>query len=265
MNPTVKEPKKRFMTLKRREACLGWLFVSPALIGFSIFTFGSILYSFYLSMTDYDLVSTPKWVGFDNYIRAFTKDQYFYKYFGNTLYFVVTLVPIVLALSLLLAILINKKTSWVNNIYRVALFLPSITSTVAVSMVWLWIFNPDMGLINNFLMAIGLNDVPMWLEQAGTCHHACMADGRLLYDYVPCRSSDDTRNPVRSSGAGRRQRNPEVFPHHIAAFVEHNVCCHDSSGNRSVQYVRIHLYYDSRRSFGFDQYHDVLHLRTSLQ
>ena len=157
MNPTVKEPKKRFMTLKRREACLGWLFVSPALIGFSIFTFGSILYSFYLSMTDYDLVSTPKWVGFDNYIRAFTKDQYFYKYFGNTLYFVVTLVPIVLALSLLLAILINKKTSWVNNIYRVALFLPSITSTVAVSMVWLWIFNPDMGLINNFLMAIGLN------------------------------------------------------------------------------------------------------------
>lgn len=139
MNPTVKEPKKRFMTLKRREACLGWLFVSPALIGFSIFTFGSILYSFYLSMTDYDLVSTPKWVGFDNYIRAFTKDQYFYKYFGNTLYFVVTLVPIVLALSLLLAILINKKTSWVNNIYRVALFLPSITSTVAVSMVWLWI------------------------------------------------------------------------------------------------------------------------------
>ena len=163
MNPTVKEPKKRFMTLKRREACLGWLFVSPALIGFSIFTFGSILYSFYLSLTDYDLVSTPKWVGFDNYIRAFTKDQYFYKYFGNTLYFVVTLVPIVLALSLLLAILINKKTSWVNNIYRVALFLPSITSTVAVSMVWLWIFNPDMGLINNFLMAIGLNDVPMWL------------------------------------------------------------------------------------------------------
>lgn len=62
-----------------------------------------------------------------------------------------------------MAILINKKTSWVNNIYRVALFLPSITSTVAVSMVWLWIFNPDMGLINNFLMAIGLNDVPMWL------------------------------------------------------------------------------------------------------
>ena len=99
MNPTVKEPKKRFMTLKRREACLGWLFVSPALIGFSIFTFGSILYSFYLSLTDYDLLSAPKWVGFDNYIRAFTKDQYFYKYFGNTLYFVVTLVPIVLALS----------------------------------------------------------------------------------------------------------------------------------------------------------------------
>lgn len=156
MNPTVKEPKKRFMTLKRREACLGWLFVSPALIGFSIFTFGSILYSFYLSMTDYDLVSTPKWVGFDNYIRAFTKDQYFYKYFGNTLYFVVTLVPIVLALSLLLAILINKKTSWVNNIYRVALFLPSITSTVAVSMVLLFDLS---GHIHGFSKTQGTNAI----------------------------------------------------------------------------------------------------------
>ena len=136
-----KGTEKTVYDAETTRSLFGWLFVSPALIGFSIFTFGSILYSFYLSMTDYDLVSTPKWVGFDNYIRAFTKDQYFYKYFGNTLYFVVTLVPIVLALSLLLAILINKKTSWVNNIYRVALFLPSITSTVAVSMVWLWIFN----------------------------------------------------------------------------------------------------------------------------
>ena len=62
MNSTVKEPKKRFMTLKRREACLGWLFVSPALIGFSIFTFGSILYSFYLSLTNYDQHAKMGWL-----------------------------------------------------------------------------------------------------------------------------------------------------------------------------------------------------------
>ena len=75
----------------------------------------------------------------------------------------VILVPIVLVVSLLLAILINKKAGRLTKGYRVALFLPSITSTVAVSMVWLWIFNPDMGILNNILTAIGLNDVPLWL------------------------------------------------------------------------------------------------------
>ena len=75
----------------------------------------------------------------------------------------ITLVPIVLVCSLLLAILINKKAGHLTKAYRVALFLPSITSTVAVSMVWLWIFNPDMGLLNNFLTVLGFNNPPMWL------------------------------------------------------------------------------------------------------
>ena len=90
---------RRRFNLKRREACTGWLFVSPALIGFSIFTFGSILYSLYLSFTDYNLLSKPNWLGLQNYVKAFTDDQYFYPYFGNTFYFVVALVPIVLAVA----------------------------------------------------------------------------------------------------------------------------------------------------------------------
>lgn len=155
--------KHRGLNLKRREALTGWLFVSPALIGFMVFTFGAILRSFYYSLTDYSLLSEPNFVGLANYIRAFTKDEYFYKYFGNTFYFVVALVPIVLVCSLLLAILINKKAGRLTKAYRVALFLPSITSTVAVSMVWLWIFNPDMGLLNNFLTVLGFNTPPTWL------------------------------------------------------------------------------------------------------
>ena len=154
---------RRRLSLKRREALTGWVFVSPALIGFTIFTFGAIIRSFYYSLTDYSLLSQPNFVGLANYIRAFTKDQYFYQYFGNTFYFVITLVPIVLVCSLLLAILINKKAGHLTKAYRVALFLPSITSTVAVSMVWLWIFNPDMGLLNNFLTVLGFDNPPMWL------------------------------------------------------------------------------------------------------
>lgn len=154
---------KRFFTLRRKEAALGWLFVLPALIGFSIFTFGSILYSLYLSMTDYNLLNKPSWVGLTNYIRAFTADKYFYAYFLNTFYFVITLVPIVLVISLLLSLLINNRIGKLNNVYRVALFIPSITSTVAVSMVWIWIFNPSMGVLNNILMALGINNPPTWL------------------------------------------------------------------------------------------------------
>ena len=152
------------LNLRQREALTGWLFVSPALIGFGIFTFGAILYSLYLSFTDYNLLGSPKWLGLENYIRAFTNDQYFYPYFGNTFYFAIVLVPVVLVISLFLAILINKKVGKIAKAYRVALFLPSITSTVAVSMVWLWIFNPDMGIMNNFLTAIGFNNPPMWLS-----------------------------------------------------------------------------------------------------
>ena len=164
--------KDKRMSLKTKEALTGWLFLSPALIGFSIFTFGSIIYSLYLSLTDYDLMTKPKFIGLENYIRAFTKDESFYKFFGNTLYFVVLLVPIVLAISLFLALLINKKAGKITKAYRVALFLPSITSTIAVSMVWLWIFNPDMGLINNMLTAIGFHNPPMWLNSPDTCKMA---------------------------------------------------------------------------------------------
>lgn len=156
-------PGRRRLTLRRQEALTGWLFVSPALIGFGIFTFGSIIHSFYLSLTNYNLLSAPKWVGFANYIKAFTDDKYFYQYFGNTFYFVIALVPLVLVISLLLALLINKKTGKLTNVYRAALFLPSITSTVAVSMVWIWIFNPNMGILNNLLTALGFRTVPQWL------------------------------------------------------------------------------------------------------
>ena len=161
---TIAGRRGRRLNLKQREALTGWLFVSPALIGFGIFTFGAILYSLYLSFTDYNLLGSPEWLGLENYIRAFTNDQYFYQYFGNTFYFALVLVPVVLVISLFLAILINKKVGKIAKAYRVALFLPSITSTVAVSMVWLWIFNPDMGIMNNFLTAIGFHNPPMWLS-----------------------------------------------------------------------------------------------------
>lgn len=156
--------KRKKLSLKANEALLGWFFVLPALIGFSIFTFGAIIRSLYYSLTDWDLLTDPKFVGLKNFINIFTSDKYFFRYMGNTLFFVITLVPIVLALSLLLAVLVNKKSKgFSSKIYRVILFLPSITSTVAVSMVWMWILNPDMGLVNNLFAIFGLEG-PAWLN-----------------------------------------------------------------------------------------------------
>lgn len=161
--PTGSLQKRRTGGLKRREALTGWIFVLPELIGFSIFTFFSISYSFYISLTKYELLSPPVFVGIKNYARIF-KDTKFFKYLGNTSYFVVGLVPIVLVISMMLAIAINRKTKFLTNIYRSALFLPCITSTVAISLVWMWILNPDIGVINTILRAVGVQNPPKWLE-----------------------------------------------------------------------------------------------------
>lgn len=160
---TAKPMGKNRFPLRRREAFTGWLFVMPALIGFSVFTFGSILYSFYISLTKWELLTPPEYIGFRNYVKLFS-DAKFFKFTGNTLYFVVWLVPLVLVISMALAILINRKTRLLTNIYRSSLFLPCITSTVAISLVWMWILNPDTGIINNILRSFGVSDPPRWLE-----------------------------------------------------------------------------------------------------
>lgn len=169
MNKWIRsENNKNGPSLKVKEAISGWLFVSPALIGFSIFTFGAILYSFYLSLTRWNLMTPPRFIGFENYINIFSNDKYFFKYMGNTVYFVAFLVPVVLIISLMLAIFINQRVTGIVKVYRAILFLPSITSTVAVSMVWIWLFNPEIGLINNFLSAVGFHNTPLWISSEHT-------------------------------------------------------------------------------------------------
>lgn len=155
--------RARSLTLQRREALTAWAFVLPALAGFAVFTFGAIVYSFYISLTRWELLTDPVFVGLRNYMRLF-KDPKFFKYLGNTLYFVVWLVPVVLVTSMGLAILINKRTRILTGLYRSALFVPCITSTVAISLVWLWILNPDTGIINNLLRTMGVANPPRWLE-----------------------------------------------------------------------------------------------------
>ena len=137
---TKPTPQKRFLTLKRREACLGWLFVSPALIGFSIFTFGSILYSLYLSFTDYNLLSAPKWIGLENYIRAFTEDRLFLQSLIFTVKFAVISVIGINVIAFLLAMLFTKGLPG-TNFFRTVFFMPNLIGGIVLGYIWQVIIN----------------------------------------------------------------------------------------------------------------------------
>ncbi len=157
---------RRKNPLKRQEALTGWLFVAPALIGFAIFTAFSMCYSLYISFTDWNILSDPKFVGWQNYVNLFTRDIFFGEYLWNTIYYVLFLVPSVLVISLFFAILLNKTFKGFTSFYRASLFLPSIISTVAIALVWKWLLNSQSGTINGILRWIGISQPPQWLLDA---------------------------------------------------------------------------------------------------
>lgn len=162
---TKPKPKKPFLKMKltTQEAVAGWAFVMPALVGFLIFTAFSMGFSLYISFTDWNILSDPKWVGLKNFKDLFTKDIYFWDYLRNTFYYVILLVPITLILSLFFAILLNRQGKKLTPLYRACLYVPCIVSTVAISVVFRWLLNADHGAINALLQAIGIVNPPKWL------------------------------------------------------------------------------------------------------
>lgn len=153
---------KRNFTLKQQETISGWVFTAPLLLGLAVFTYGALIYSLYISLTKWDLLTPEVFIGLKNYERILSDDN-FKESLLNTLFFVVTLVPLGIALAMALAILLNRKLKGIT-FFRAAIYLPSITPTIAVAMVWLWIFNPDQGVINSVLHLFGIVDPPRWLE-----------------------------------------------------------------------------------------------------
>nr|WP_313999613.1 sugar ABC transporter permease [uncultured Paenibacillus sp.] len=134
----------------------GVLFALPAILGLLIFTLGPMIYSLYMSFTDYSGSNTPAFVGLDNYTRMFSgEDQYFYKSLGVTVYFVILSVPTGIIYSFLLALLLNRDVKG-KAFFRTIFYLPSIVPIIAISFIWLWLLNPDLGLANEVLRSVGL-------------------------------------------------------------------------------------------------------------
>lgn len=154
--------KKNTLTkLARREEIGGFLLISPWLIGFVIFLVIPIIMSIYLSLTDYDYVSKPKFVGFDNYVKALTADPIVWHSLKITFLYTLMALPLELSFSFGVAMLLNFR-GWGLNVFRTLFYLPSVLPPVAVSILWLWIFNPKFGILNQFLSWFGI-DGPGWL------------------------------------------------------------------------------------------------------
>lgn len=142
-----------------KRAIEGYIFILPWIIGFVAFTAGPIAGSFSISLTNMSLLGTSRFIGLGNY-QKMINDEFFWQSLRVTMTYLFN-VPLNLIVGLFLALLLNQKIRGIS-FFRTVFYLPSVTSGVAVSLLWMWIFNPRFGLINELLAKIGIKG-PLWL------------------------------------------------------------------------------------------------------
>ncbi|KKO54601.1 carbohydrate ABC transporter permease [Paenibacillus sp. DMB20] len=167
--PENKREARKFWTPHRKEALTGWLFLAPEIIGMLFLNVFALGFSLYLSLSDWDLLSGVegiKFTGLDNYIQMF-QDPTIMQALKNNLIYMVLTVPIPIAIALVLAALIHNSVFF-KDYFKVAFFIPYISSIIAVAAVWSALFHPSLGPINQFLMDIGISNPPKWLVDPKT-------------------------------------------------------------------------------------------------
>lgn len=149
------------MSRARANLLAGLLWTAPWWLGFLFFLAGPMAISLYLSFCDYSLLQPPVVTGSANYVEL-ARDPVFHKAVRNTLVFAATAIPLATVLAILLAILLNQRVRG-QAFFRACIFVPSVVPLVAAAVVWMWMLNPELGLINQIPRALGL-DGPLWLE-----------------------------------------------------------------------------------------------------
>lgn len=196
-------------TLRRREARWAYLLILPNTIGLIYFFFVPVAAAFILGFTHWDLITSPQWAGLDNY-RELVHDPLFWQSLWNTVYYTIITVPIGTFLALLLAVALNTGLRE-RVVYRTAYFLPWVTMTVAIALVWRWIFDwQSPGLIDGLLGRLGLPQA-QWLDDPATAMPAMMIMGvwKLLgYNMIIFLAglqgiSKEVYEAARIDGAGR--------------------------------------------------------------
>ncbi len=153
-----------FIPYRYRQTVTGYFFVSPWVLGFLLFGLYPIVMSLYYSLCRYDVLRIPQFIGLANYRDLIMQDPYFWKAIWNTMYYTALRVPLSIIGSLLLAVAVNNALRGIK-LFRTIYFLPSIITGVVLSVIWLWMLNPQYGLINNVLMFFGIGG-PLWLQSA---------------------------------------------------------------------------------------------------
>ena len=141
----MKQRKKK-NSFKRKERIMGLLFISPIYISLTVFSLGFVIYSFFMGFTDWNVVQgTKEFVGFQNYIEAIT-DPLFWKALKNTAIMALMSMPTGIFLSLMIAMALNRGLKG-TTFYRVAVYLPVVTSSVALAILWRYIFDAEYGIL----------------------------------------------------------------------------------------------------------------------
>lgn len=160
INTSYVEQQPWYRRTSFRRNAEGWLFASPWILGFLLWTAGPMIASLFIAMSEWDLVSEPRWVGFENFSLMFD-DKLVWKSLQVTSYYAFTSVPLSIIFGMGLALLLNAQVRGLRW-YRTAFYLPSVLSGVAVALLWRWLFSGEFGLINAMLSYIGI-DGPSWL------------------------------------------------------------------------------------------------------
>lgn len=178
---SMESPKKKnasSMTLQKQQQLWGWIFVSPWIIGFLLFTFIPICVSLFWTFTDYNLTSDEPFnmVGLQNWIYLFN-DPLAIKAIQVTLLFALVAVPIGIVLPLGLAALLNAKQLWGKRIWRTLFYMPYMVPAVSGIFIWSSFLNGQTGWFNRFLRLVGWAEPPNWLENPDTMHFAFLFMG----------------------------------------------------------------------------------------
>jgi len=153
--------RRKERTLDQRNAIMGYIMVSPIMVGILLFSVIPVIFSLYISFTNWDMLHPQQWVGLANYKGIFSGST-LPLVWKNTLTYCAIAIPGAILFGMLLALAMNAKIHGVA-LYRTAFFMPNITTTVAVCIVWMWLYNKDFGLLNNILRGVGLQPVK-WIS-----------------------------------------------------------------------------------------------------